>query len=307
MRNKSLTFKLVFFTLFSVGLIFAAAFGYDYYFSRMALLRSVEENAHHLTGSTVNRIETILFGVQKIPQQLATLMETRPLRGTEILETLHAALISNPEIFGSAVAFEPYAFQPGKRYYAPYGYREPDQSIKTVFLGNDDYHYFSRDWYQLPKELNHAVWSEPYFDEGGGQIIMATYSVPFNKTAGGQRSLQGIVTADVSLSWLKEIVSAVKIFQSGYAFLISQNGVFITHPREGLILRESLFSLAETRGDPGLREIGRAMIRGNEDLSRSGILFPEKNPGWLMPRCPPPAGPWGLFFRKTSFMPAYNG
>jgi len=59
---------------------------------------------------------------------------------------------------------------------------------------------------------------------------MATYSVPFNKIAGDQRFFQGIVTADVFLSWLKEIVSAVKIFQSGYAFLISQNGVFITIP-----------------------------------------------------------------------------
>ena len=264
MRNKSLTFKLVLFILSSVGLIFSAAFGYDYYFSREAVLRSVEENALNLTGSTVNRIETVLFGVQKIPQQIATWMETRLWRGTEIPEIIHTALLSNPDIFGSAVAFEPYAFQPGKQYYAPYGYREKDQSIKTIFLGSDDYDYFTWDWYELPKELNHAVWSEPYFDEGGGGIIMATYSVPFNKITGDQRFFQGIVTADISLSWLKEIVSAVKIFQSGYAFLISQNGVFITHPREELVLRESLFSLAETRGDPGLREIGRAMIRGEQ-------------------------------------------
>jgi sigma-B regulation protein RsbU (phosphoserine phosphatase) len=264
MRNKSLTFKLVFFIVSSVGLIFSAAFGYDYYFSRQALLRAVEENALHLTGSTVNRIETVLFGIQKIPRQMATWVETGLCRGTEIQEIIRTALIGNPEIFGSAVAFEPFAFQPAKRFYAPYGYREKDQPIKTVFLGGEAYQYTYWDWYQLPKELNHAVWSEPYYDEGGGRIIMATYSVPFNRIAGRQRFLQGIVTADVSLSWLKEIVAAVKIFQSGYAFLISQNGVFITHPREELILRESLFSLAEIRGDPGLREIGRAMIRGEQ-------------------------------------------
>jgi len=102
-------------------------------------------------GSTVNRIETVLFGVQKIPQQMATWMETRLWRDTEIMEIIHTALLSNPEIFGSAVAFEPYAFQPGKLYYAPYGYREKDLSIKTVFLGGDDYHYFSWDWYALPR------------------------------------------------------------------------------------------------------------------------------------------------------------
>ena len=137
MRNKSLTFKLVFFVVSSVGLIFSAAFGYDYYFSREALLRSVEENALHLTGSTVNRIETVLFGIQKIPRQMATWVETGLCRGTEIQKIIRTALIGNPEIFGSAVAFEPFAFQPAKRFYAPYGYRDKDQSIKTVFLGGD--------------------------------------------------------------------------------------------------------------------------------------------------------------------------
>jgi sigma-B regulation protein RsbU (phosphoserine phosphatase) len=291
-RHKSIAFKLVIFILSSVGLIFSAAFGYDYYFSRQALLRSVEENALNLTGSTVNRIETVLFGVQKIPQQMATWMETRLWRDTEIMEIIHTALLSNPEIFGSAVAFEPYAFQPGKQYYAPYGYREKDLSIKTVFLGGDDYHYFSWDWYELPKELNHALWSEPYFDEGGGQVIMATYSVPFNKIAGDQRFFQGIVTADVSLSWLKEIVSAVKIFQSGYAFLISQNGVFITHPREELVLRESLFSLAETRGDPGLREIGRAMIRGEQGFVKVRDFVSGKES--RLAYAPLPSSGWSL-------------
>ena len=64
--------------------------------------------------------------------------------------------------------------------------------------------------------------------------------------------------------WLQDIVSKVKIYQSGYAFLISQNGVFVTHPEERLIMRESIFSLAEARNDPKMREVGRDMIRGGE-------------------------------------------
>ena len=55
--------------------------------------------------------------------------------------------------------------------------------------------------------MERAVWSEPYFDEGAGNIIMSTYSIPFSRTNGERRVFTGIVTADISLDWLVDIVS----------------------------------------------------------------------------------------------------
>lgn len=93
---------------------------------------------------------------------------------------------------------------------------------------------------------------------------MSTYSVPFYKKIEGKRTFQGIVTADISLEWLVNIISSVSLFHSGYAFLISQNGVFVTHPDQSLIMRESVFSMAEKYNDPQIREIGRKMIAGEK-------------------------------------------
>ncbi|MFH1625109.1 MAG: SpoIIE family protein phosphatase, partial [Pseudomonadota bacterium] len=100
-----------------------------------------------------------------------------------------------------------------------------------------------------------------------GNIVMATYSVPFYKTVSGKRQLRGVVTADISLSWLEKIVASVKIAETGYAFLVSKNGTFVTHPGENLVMNETVFSVAEARGDSRLREIGREMIKG-----RSGFV-----------------------------------
>ena len=80
------------------------------------------------------------------------------------------------------------------------------------------------------------MWSEPYFDEGAGNIVMATYSVPFYRSDKEGRKLMGIVTADISLKWLQEMVSSIKIAETGYAFLISKKGTLITHPKQNLIL-----------------------------------------------------------------------
>jgi sigma-B regulation protein RsbU (phosphoserine phosphatase) len=97
---------------------------------------------------------------------------------------------------------------------------------------------------------------------GAGEIIMATYSVPFYKTLNGKRQFMGIVTADISLSWLQEMVASIKIANTGYGFLISKDGTFVTHPLSDLIMNETIFSVAEVRGDSLLRELGRKMIQG---------------------------------------------
>ena len=91
--------------------------------------------------------------------------------------------------------------------------------------------------------------------------------------------------------WLKDLVSAVKIYQSGYAFLISQNGVFVTHPETRWIMRESIFSIAEARGDPALRRLGRDMI-GGERLRIADRFFTGQK-SWLY-YAPLPSTGWSL-------------
>ncbi len=55
------------------------------------------------------------------------------------------------------------------------------------------------------------------------------------------------------------------------AFLISQNGMFVTHPEPRLIMRESIFSVAEAKQDPNLRGIGREEESLVADLLRDGL------------------------------------
>ena len=66
-----------------------------------------------------------------------------------------------------AVAFEPYSFASDRLFFAPYQYRSGGR-LAYVQLGNPNYRYFYMDWYQIPKELNQPIWTEPYMDTGGG-------------------------------------------------------------------------------------------------------------------------------------------
>jgi sigma-B regulation protein RsbU (phosphoserine phosphatase) len=155
---------------------------------------------------------------------------------------------------------------PGKKLYAPYYYKK-DGKLAFVNLADVDYQYQYWDWYQIPKMLGKPSWSEPFFDKGAGNIVMATYSVPFYKTVDGKPVLEGIATVDISLEWLQKTVSNLKVGQGGYAFLISRNGTVVTHPNRNLIMNSSIFSIAEERKSNVLREIGRRMIHGEKGLS----------------------------------------
>lgn len=259
-----LAFRMSLFILTSAACIFIAAFGYSYYYSRNQILADVEKNAEIITIATVSKIEIVLNGVEKVPSYLARSLGSSKPALPELQKQLIDLLQTNPEIFGSAVAYEPYAFDGKSQYSAPYICRGPYGGLVPSFLGSDEYQYFSLDWYQIPKELGKPVWSEPYFDEGAGNIMMSTYSVPFYSHKDGKKVFTGIVTADISLEWLMETIKKISSHQSSYSFLISRNGVFISHPNKDYIMRESIFSIAEANNDSGLREIGRDMVRGGK-------------------------------------------
>jgi sigma-B regulation protein RsbU (phosphoserine phosphatase) len=254
--------------------------------------KNIESQARTLVLSTVDRIETILLSVEKVPENLSSFLEKGSYDRAELEEVLRTVVEKNPEVCGAAVAFEPHRFAKGVSYFAPYVYKGRDGKVRSTDLGNQSSQYVHSDWYQIPKELNRRQWTEPYFGEGGGNVIMATYSVPFYRNVGGRRELMGIVTADVSLAWLQEVVSSIKVLQTGYGFLISRNGTVVTHPLKDLIMNETIFGVAEAREDNDLREIGRKMIRGESGFIPFRSIGSEKN-CWMY-YAPIPSNGWSL-------------
>jgi sigma-B regulation protein RsbU (phosphoserine phosphatase) len=290
LKNRGIALKLIILVILSSGFIFLLIFGYNYYSSRSMIEKNVKESAKNIALATVNRIETELRSVQKIPENVAYFWEYSTFTRERLLNVLHIVVENNPEIYGATIAFEPYAFDKNSKYFAPYFYKSKG-TIKFEYLGGD-YKYFYWDWYQIPKELNRPEWTEPYFDVGAGNIIMATYSVPFYKYVEGRKQFTGIVTADVSIEWLRKIVSSIKILKTGYGFLISKNGTIVTHPAKELIMNETIFCVAEARGDTKLREIGRKMIKGESGFVPYASIIHNK-PCWMY-YAPIPSTGWSL-------------
>jgi sigma-B regulation protein RsbU (phosphoserine phosphatase) len=267
MKRYGIAFRLATLILSCAFVILVAIVGYNYAYSRAIILRQSEDNSRHLAQKTASRIDSVLLSVQKVANNIAYSLEDTSLSRDDILKLNKRVIANNPEIYGMAIAFEPYTQEPEKLYFAPYHFRSGGR-IAFTMLGSPDYRYFYMDWYQLPKELEQPVWTEPYNDQGGGGVVMATYAVPFYRNHDGKKVFAGVVTADISLEWLQDMLDDIRIFDTGYAFLLSRHGTFIAHPDRRLIMNQTIFSLAEEMEAPEFRQVGRDMLEGGNAFVR---------------------------------------
>ncbi len=83
----------------------------------------------------------------------------------------------------------------GKAIYSPYYYRR-NGIIDSADLMLPAYKIDSQDWLREPIDSGHSVWTEPYYDAGGGNIWMRTRSVPVYTATG---RLFAVATTDVQV------------------------------------------------------------------------------------------------------------
>jgi len=265
----SIAARLVLVILLSGAVIYCFTLAYIFYESRAVLQREVETNSRNLALSLVNLVDARLTAVAKVTEALARTVEVVEPGEAELLALIRATVASNAEIRGSAVAYEPFAFDARRKYFAPYYFKDTGglalSRLEDTYLATP---YVHSDWYQIPRELQQHEWSEPYYDEGGGHVLTTTCSVPFYDTRNGRRELRGVVTADLSLDDLTAVIGSVKILEHGYASLLSRNGMILAHPVSELIMNDTFFSIAEARKDPAMRELGRRMVRGESGFVR---------------------------------------
>jgi len=258
LTNRSIAFKLILvITLCSIG-IFTTILGYNYYHSRLVLIKELESNARNLTLASVNRIETVLNGVAKVTESVARSLENGKQTHKERTALFRSTVAENSEIYGCGVGFERRAAGPNPHPYVSHFYRDHDKIICAI---DNSSNYLYEDWYQICREMEKKEWTEPHYEKNA---LMTTCSVPFYDITDGVRRPRGVVFSDISLDWLTELVASLKVLKSGYAILISRNGTILTHPIRELIMNETIFSLAEARKDPTIRALGKKMIKGNE-------------------------------------------
>ena len=191
------------------ALIFTLTFTLFLHMAANKMREEATEHAHTELSNTIHQIDAVLHSVEIAVQNTAWIVP-HLLDSPEQMYVITERLLQNNEfIYGSAVAFEPDYYKSEGHHFSPYSYRDADGTIRSKQLGSDTYDYHYMDWYQIPKLLNSPYWSEPYYDDGGGEKMMTTFSMPLYDSEG---RLYAMLIADLSLEWLTDLVGGIKAF-----------------------------------------------------------------------------------------------
>ena len=166
----------------------------------------------------------------------------------------------NPVVVGSTMALVP-GYSTKYPLCAPYATRDmATGKIRMLSLATEEYDYPSKEWFTKPIELDDGYWSEPYFDENGGDILMTTFSMPV-KDKDGQ--IAAILTADISLDWLTEYISDIKVYPNAFNMVISRSGQIMACPVETLVMQTTVDQFAlESEDYEALNRVNQAMLSG---------------------------------------------
>jgi sigma-B regulation protein RsbU (phosphoserine phosphatase) len=251
--------------------------------------QEVEQSMTRLASSYSARFDGELREAARIAETNARFLESGiTVSDEQIYALLGQAVKQTPLVYGSCLAFEPGTRRPAPELFAPYVCRAPE-GLRRVNIDQSVYDWY-RDpkytWYSRPKQLAHSVWSDPYFDKGAGNILMATYSATFHV---GDK-FGGVWTVDIDLPQLQKTVG--KSIDASLDFvIIAADGRYVFHPDASRIMDRPFLDYIDPAKRRDMTLVAKQMLSGQtgatwldgwETDEPMGVFFaPISSTGWV--------------------------
>lgn len=192
--------------------------------SRKVITEQVNSRMNAELASAEHNIEEKLKGISTMAITIAEMVaggyENTPPAGYEIM--LAKVIASDDMVLGSGLWFEPYAYDSGMEYFGPYIYKDGGSIVTTYEYSNSEYDYFNQEYYTNAKNSRSMMITDPYYDDVSG-LIMSTCSTPIMKDG----KYLGCVTVDIELSSITDMISGIKVGNSGKAVMLDSTGIYL--------------------------------------------------------------------------------
>jgi serine phosphatase RsbU (regulator of sigma subunit) len=137
---------------------------------------------------------------------------------------MHRVVDTNPLIIGCAIGFRSNYYPEKGHWYEPCAYRDGD-SIVYEQAGGKHHDYFNMEWYKIGLQSKgmKGKWTSPYRDNTQNNRLMMSYC----RHVKHRRDTIGVVSLDVSMEWITQILRHVEPYAGSVCQLLSKNGEVI--------------------------------------------------------------------------------
>ncbi|ROS04859.1 signal transduction histidine kinase [Sinobacterium caligoides] len=271
--------KMLFFIALPCTLIYLAALFFMLRSSWLQNYRSAEQQLRDSAESSADLFEQYITKSANIADTGASFVSIiDDLDEKELYNLLHANVANNPEVYGSAIAFEPGSYRRTNELFAPYVYRNND-GLAEMNISQDILDWYNDpkwEWWHLPKSEHTGVWTSPYFDDGAGNILMTTYSAPFYNRG----LFWGVMTIDLDLQDLQKKISQLVPEGTQLAIITADTGQFVLSPNTDDIMVSNINEKLQQYSPDNADIIGRSLTAGGSgEMEVDGLL--DANPSLI--------------------------
>ena len=256
------------------------------------------------TEQAAELIAQRIANVQGAAQELAESIGVGSIAPADYERALENMLRQEPSFYGGAIAFAPYALNPQRRLYAPYFLRKNGELEFMYIEEAYDYTDQSQEWF-VQAMAQGSRWSQPYFDEAAGNILMTTYSaVVYRQGEGSAREPVAVVTIDVAIESIGAEVAVFDLGGAGYAEIVSDQGRYLYSPEQSRVLDgESLFDDQRWTRDEGHAELQDLLNSGNSGVVE--LYDPDRKEAKLVSVAPVAGAGWRIIgnFSSSDLVP----
>lgn len=255
--QKSLSTKLIIKIVIIVSILSVFTLICVSFAMRAVITKEAIKSAENAIQASVTDIEKDLDNVENITLNYACLAVEHP-DNTSFWKDITVKMVSNnPYIFGCTIA-RVVKDAKGSGKFSPYSHQVPGGQILQHNL-EDKYNYWDSEWYTIPLTTGKAVWSEPYFDDGGGDCWMSTYSYPVKDSLG---NIFAIITADISLEWIKIRTEKIRPYENSFATMISKDGYFLSQNADSPQNTKTVADLTKMMNNKDITRLTQEMMAG---------------------------------------------
>ncbi|MCR4765521.1 MAG: SpoIIE family protein phosphatase [Bacteroidaceae bacterium] len=149
---------------------------------------------------------------------MAWMLTDRLDNPNSLFQESYKLLENNPNIYGCSIACIPNLFPDKGYWFEPYAVRKSNGSIESSQLGSANHDYTKSSFYVEAIARGEGHWSEPYLDSDGAKTMITSYSVPIRNK---QNNIVAVISADISLDWVAEVMNNTLPLEHSKRFLIS--------------------------------------------------------------------------------------
>ena len=224
----------------TIAIVIIAAIVYiNYYFTRDVLVNKIEDGAVNQSNMVISRIARITVGAEEIAKNVSAqalyyyknndldIFLQQVLKSNEIIESIHIELIDAKS-----------------QHLLKFSSNKPERSICNPDSLAAEKFVFDLQSGSIKLTQGQGIWASPFYCKYDTTHLLVSYKMPIYYP--NSMNVAGIVSCEVSLKMIQQMLSKIRLGESGYAFIVDRAGDLISHPQKEWILKRNLYEQSPT-------------------------------------------------------------